>query len=74
MKTYLTMCTFQGCKRKVFIAGYCNVCESKYCKLHRLPEKHECSTFDEYKERLRSKHKEALKKQQHIKSKLNIIN
>ena len=57
------MCTFIGCERKTFIAGYCNVCDSKFCKLHRLPEKHKCSTLNQYKQQLRSKNEDVLKKQ-----------
>lgn len=47
------MCDFKGCKRKAFIAGCCNVCELKFCKIHRFPEKHNCQEFENYKETLR---------------------
>ena len=71
MQTYSTMCSFPRCKRKTFVAGYCYVCQSKYCKQHRLPEKHNCSGLNQYKEQLRSQHRATLKDHQCINSKID---
>ncbi len=39
-------CSFEGCKKKLKtvdkIMGLCR-CENVFCKIHRLPEQHNCS-------------------------------
>lgn len=41
----MTQCCFLGCKKKLKLSDTPCRCELRFCKLHRLPEKHEC-TFD----------------------------
>ncbi len=42
------MCSLEGCSRKMFVAGYCSICKDKFCKMHRLPEKHNCATLSQH--------------------------
>lgn len=66
------MCSFDGCNRRNFIAGHCKVCESKFCKMHRMPEKHHCSKLNEYNKSLRIENISHLQTQRCIKSKVRV--
>lgn len=64
------ICQFNDCKCKLFIAGVCNICNYKYCKKHRLPEKHECKILEKHKNKLRIENQELLEIQKCIKPKI----
>lgn len=65
------MCSFPGCKRKIYVAGFCNICQQSYCRKHRLPEQHECCALGQYKTKLRKEHKSMLESQQCSNSKFS---
>ena len=50
-------CSFQGCNKKLKLTDLQCRCNLKYCQLHRLPEKHNCSydIMSEEKKRLKKK-------------------
>lgn len=41
-------CAFEYCNRKLKLVNYACKCKKIYCKIHRLPETHNC--FYDYKE------------------------
>tara|TARA_B100001175_G_C18955335_1_gene377914 strand:+ start:238 stop:453 length:216 start_codon:yes stop_codon:yes gene_type:complete len=41
-------CAFEDCNRKLKLTDYACKCENKFCKIHRLPEDHNC--LYDYKE------------------------
>ena len=41
----INFCEFDGCKRKLKLTDFSCKCEKIFCRLHRLPENHNC-TYD----------------------------
>ena len=41
-------CAFENCVKKLKLTDFACKCKNKFCKIHRLPEKHNC-VYD-YKE------------------------
>ena len=39
----MTKCCFIGCKKKLKLSDTPCRCELRFCKLHRLPENHQCT-------------------------------
>lgn len=53
-------CAFENCNRKLKLTDFACKCEKKFCKIHRLPEDHDC-VYD-YKENNNKQNKiEAMK-------------
>ena len=44
----INCCAFENCNRKLKLTDYACKCEKIFCKIHRLPEDHNC-VYD-YKE------------------------
>ena len=48
-------CQFnKECKASALkMIGECKFCKKYFCSSHRLPELHECTRFDEYKQKMK---------------------
>jgi len=53
-------CFFKGCKKKITLLDFSCKCEHIFCRVHRMPENHDCS-FDHKQEALNNLSKKLVK-------------
>lgn len=63
-------CKFNNCRLKSNKEYNCNYCRNEYCKLHKMPEIHECVNINQCISDAVNKNSDKLKKTKILKNKI----